>query len=67
MIYKPTITPDELEHLPVAEFDGEIVVVSRNGSRDRALGRDKSAELIGVYGQTARPEWIAEDLLWGQA
>lgn len=46
----------------VYRHNGEIVVTGRNSSKDQALDCDPRAELIGVYGQSAKPEWIAEDL-----
>jgi len=59
MIYKPTITPDELEHLPVAEFHGEIVVVNQvNEKYHEAIDYLINQKIIGFDTET-RPSFTA--------
>ncbi|MDP3437881.1 MAG: 3'-5' exonuclease [Bacteroidales bacterium] len=59
MIYKPTITPDELEHLPVAEFNGEIVVVNQVDEKyHEAIDYLKNQKIIGFDTET-RPSFTA--------
>ncbi|PKP00274.1 MAG: 3'-5' exonuclease [Bacteroidetes bacterium HGW-Bacteroidetes-8] len=59
MIYKPTITPDELEHLPVAEFNGEIVVVNQVDEKYyEAIDYLKNQKIIGFDTET-RPSFTA--------
>ena len=41
---------------------GEIVIASVDSVKDSNLGRDKSADLVGVYSMGAKPEWIEADL-----
>lgn len=48
--------------MAVYRHNGEIVATGTNSSKDQALRCNPRAELIGVYGKAAKPEWIAEDL-----
>ena len=41
---------------------GEIIMASVGSRNDLVLEVDPCAELIGVYGATAKPEWIEADL-----
>lgn len=59
MIFKSTITPEELEKLPVAEFSGEILVVDKIDERyHAAIDYLKTLKIIGFDTET-KPNFVA--------
>jgi ribonuclease D len=59
MIFKDTITPEELEKLPTAQFKGEILVVdSIDEKYDAAIDYLKTLKIIGFDTET-KPTFVA--------
>ncbi|MDP3453691.1 MAG: 3'-5' exonuclease [Bacteroidales bacterium] len=59
MIYKSTITPEEIESLPVAEFNGEIKIIdNRDESYHDAISYLENQKIIGFDTET-RPSFTA--------
>ncbi len=59
MIFKDTITPEELEKLPAAQFTGEVMVIDRIDDKYRfAIDYLKTLKVIGFDTET-KPNFVA--------
>jgi len=57
MNFKPTITKEEINELPVASFDGKIVVVNNENSFKKAISDLKKQKIVGFDTET-KPSFV---------